>query len=386
MAIGYNGPRGQTLELKVSSGINGSAAQNIYLETVVSQIQPLLKAPFILDVIKNTTGDSAHQDKNSRYYYNKKSGAETLIAQGDDRGMVTDPRTLGIENISEYVAQLAPQKYAKKLGGMLEDLKVAGLENAVSVKIADYLEQSRRSKQIQAFESILAAAKQVQKLPAFTSATTLEGGAHLVTGTYTDGKVLTKDLSKAIISFKRFGAPNASLQANRDIPYCLGINAEDMLILLNEELAPLLFEANQGLYASDTGLNQLFRDLNIKKLFGVPLMTTTQLPAEVNFMIIATGTHGTIGYEEIGNVANVPYKNQLIPVMEKDANMVLDPNWSGAYRIDIYDNYKLGVILKELAIVSVTSDTSIPTWTGEETYVARPTGSNTTPRSAGDSK
>lgn len=97
-----------------------------------------------------------------------------------------------------------------------------------------------------------------------------------------------------------------------------------MLILMSDEIASTLLRV-PGLFASDSG-NELFRKLNLKNILGVNCLITSQLPAGVNFMIITTGTHGSIGYEEIGNVSVKAISGKSMPVLNTTAVMVNDPN------------------------------------------------------------
>lgn len=360
MAIGYSGPRAQTMLLKVTDGVT-TGGKNIYLHTIIREVQPMLAAPFILDVIKNTNNSQANQMANARYYYNIKKTPATLITDANDNtaAVVNDPTTLLSEDINLEVRQLAPVEYGKKLRGSFRDLMETGLENAASVAIADFIVQRRLTKQQEAFNMCLSAAQAVQTkvVAADSTATTWQAGAHLVKTTYADSESIYNDLRIAVSSFKRLGQDNAYTNFNKTIDYVMGIQPSDMLILISDDAAGLLL-GKSGLYASDSG-NELFKKLNLKEFLGVPMLITSTLPAGVNWMIITTGRAGTIGYEEVGNVALKAISGKEIPVLQGEAVMVNDPNWSQYYRIDISDIYKLGVIFDELVFASVTPNTTI---------------------------
>ena len=151
MAIGYSGPRAMSMLLEVNSGVAGAAdKKKVYLSTGIAALQPMLAAPFILNVIKNTSRTNASNGNvNSRYYYEQKSGNATLISNSEN-SVIVDPRTLESENIEVTVKQVAPQSVAKKFSGARKDFEVEGLENLASSKIANYMIQRRLNKQIAA--------------------------------------------------------------------------------------------------------------------------------------------------------------------------------------------------------------------------------------------
>lgn len=356
MAIGYSGPRAQTMLLKVADGIS-TDKKEVYLHTIIREVQPMLAGPFILNVIKNTNNSQANVMANARYYYNmKKSDAELLT---NENGLVKDPTTLTAEDINLEVRQLAPVEYGKKLKGSLRDLEETGLANAASVAIADFIVQRRLTKQNTAFNMCLSSAKATQAKVAAAdgAATTWAKGAHFVQTDYNDAEAIYNDLRIALSSFKKLGQDNAYTRYNREIDYVMGIQPNDMLILISDDAAGLLL-GKAGLYASDSG-NELFKKLNLKEFLGVPMLITSTLPAGVNWMIITTGRAGTIGYEEVGTVALKAISGKEMPVLQAEAVMVSDPNWSGYYRIDISDIYKLGVIFDDLVFASVTTSTTI---------------------------
>lgn len=353
MAIAYSGPRGQTMLLTVNNGKD--AAQNVYIHTVIKEVQPLLKTPFILNMIKNTNNDESHRFVNTRYFYNVKRTPGTKISDSEN-AMITDPRNLASENIKLEVRQLAPVEYAKKLSGAFRDLGLEGCKNTASVAIADFMMERRLDKQEEIFSDLqkAAIAKQKEIVAAAATATSFVEGAHAVQATYNSAQELYDDLNSAINEFMKLGQSNAKIDYNQKIQYVRGIPKQDMFILITHEMAALLLE-KPGLYASDKG-NELFQKLDLKWFLGVPFFISSQLPAGVNFMIITTGTHGTIGYEEVGNVSFKKDNNgKDIEVLEGTAIMLPDPQWSGFYRIDITDCYKMGIIFDDLVFVSTTN-------------------------------
>ena len=352
MAIGYNGPRAQTMLLNVSPGIQTGGKdtkQPVYIHTECAQLQPMLRTPFILDLIKNSNRTEANNSiANSRYYYAAKQGDATQIT-GPDNQLIKDPVTLEEEEAEILVAQLAPESFAKKFKGSLRDLQTRGLENSAAMIVSGFLEQRRQVKQMTAWKLAIDAAQKVQNT-SLSDATTFKEGAHYVNATYNTPKEAYDDLVAAINSFRSFGLPGAKHKYNQDLPMCMGINDEDMVIITTSEFAGKLFET-PGLYASDKG-NELFQKADLKYVLGVPFLVTNTLPAGTNFMIITTGTHGTIGYEQCGNIAQKKIGGQMMSVLEGTANMVPNPNWSGFFRIDCEDIFKLGIIFADLCIVS----------------------------------
>ena len=348
MAIGYSGARAQTMLLQVHSSIGGST-QNVYIHTLINEVKPMLKVPFILNMIKNTNSAGANDSfANTRYYYNVKKSAATLISDSENP-LANDPRTLEAENIKLLVKQIAPVEYAKKLSGSLRDLELQGAENAAAVAIADFIEQRRLEKQINLWTSAVQGCANVQKNNT-TSASKFKDGAHYVETTYTTSDQIYNDLVDAINSFQSFGLNNSKLEWNRNIPYVMGINRNDMIIIISPTAAGLLLRT-PGLYASDSG-NELFKKMNLKEFMGVPMMIDATLPAGTNFMIMTTGVYGAIAYEECGSFARKVVNGKEIPVIEGSATMLADPNWSGFYRIDISDIYKSDILFPELILVS----------------------------------
>lgn len=351
MAIGYSGPRGQSMLLKVDD--RSGTDKSVYIQTKMLELQPLLTQPFILNLIKNTNGSNTNEFVNSRYYYNKKSGAATKISDSTD-GVIVDPTTIEAESMTFVTKQFAPEQWAKKFKGAYLDLTLDGLTNAAAIKMSDYIIESRVTKQNRVFNEALSAAKQVQDT-SLSTLTTFKTGAHFVKTTYVDANAAYKDLSQAIISFQKLGAANAIGQFNKDIPYVLGVPKQDMLVLMSDEFASMLFE-KAGLFASDVGNNKLFQQLDLKLVLGVPAMITSTLPEGTNFMIITTGRCGALVYEEVGNVAFKKVDGKTIATLESNATMVTDPNWSGFYRIDYADIFKMGVLFPELIFVSTEAD------------------------------
>ena len=348
MAVGYSGPRGQTMLLTVNSSIGGTD-QNVYIHTIMNDVKPMLKAPFILNLIRNTNSANAHSEfANTRYYYNMKKSSATLISDSDNP-LATDPRNLASENVKLLVKQIAPVEYAKKLSGAFRDLELQGAENTAAVAVADFIEQRRLEKQMNLWVQAINAAGTVQK-NSTSAATTFKDGAHYVNATYSTSDDIYNDLVAAINSFQTFGLTNSKLQYNQNIPYIMGITRNDMIIVISPTAASLLFKT-PGLYASDSG-NELFRKANLKEFLGVPLYIDATLPAGTNFMILTTGYCGALAYEECGKISKSVVNGKEMPVIEGSANMLVDPNWSQFWRIDISDIFKMDVIFPELILVS----------------------------------
>ncbi len=96
----------------------------------------------------------------------------------------------------------------------------------------------------------------------------------------------------------------------------------------------------------------MFQKLNLKTIWGIPLLIDDTLPDGTNFMIITTGTHGALAYEECGTIAQQKTNGMNIATLEQSAAIVVDPQWSGYYRIDYEETFKMDVIFPELVFVS----------------------------------
>ncbi len=353
MAIGYSGPRAMSMLLNVNSGVAGTPDnKKVYLSTTIAALQPMLAAPFILNVIKNTSRtEGSNGNVNSRYYYQQKSGKATLISNSDN-SMIVDPRTITAENIDVTVKQVAPQSVAKKFSGARRDFEIEGLENLAAAKIASYMVERRLDKQIAAWQLLFSGAQATQKnlVAADSAAVTWDKGAHWVKESFTTADDIYDALRTSISKFKKLGLSNAPSKFNQDLLCVKGIQANDMLIVMNTEMSSLLL-GKQGLYASDSG-NELFQKLNLKTIWGIPLLIDDTLPEGTNFMIFTTGTHGALAYEECGTIAQQKSNGMSIATLEQSATILPDPQWSGFYRIDYEETYKMDIIFPELVFVS----------------------------------
>lgn len=355
MAISYSGPRGSTYQLSVDD--NG-VKKTIYLQTKMVELQPTLKTTNFLNLIRNTAGVGMYDaNSNTRYYYNIKEEGELDVIY-DSNGLQIDPRTLDVNEFSVEAKQLAPITRAKKFGGYKTDLKTQGLENVVSIKMADYINQVRlddqRTMMMQAMNE--AANFQEENLSAYT---TFDEGAHFVINKQiTDGNDAHDHLCEALDNFQRLGSKNAAQEVNQKLPHCNGVPLSDMVIIASNAFTTKLKKV-PGVFAGPMG-NELFMKNGIDMVEGVPYIATSQLPKDVHFIILTTGNHGAIAYEECGTIAEMEIAGKSQSVMNHQIVMVDDPNWTGCYRIDYSSTIKKDILFPDLIFVSSAAK-SLPT-------------------------
>lgn len=355
MAISYTGPRGSTYQLSVNdNGVN----KTIYLQTKMVELQPTLKTTNFLNLIKNTAGVGMYDANcNTRYYYNIKEEGDLDVIYNSE-GLQIDPRTLEVKEFSVVAKQLAPITRAKKFGGYKIDLKTQGLENVVATKMADYINQVRlddqRTMLMQAINE--AANFQEDKLNSYT---TFDEGAHFVINKQiTDGNEAHDHLCEALDNFQRLGSKNAAQEINQKLPHCNGVPLSDMVIIASNSFTTKLKKV-PGVFAGPMG-NELFMKNGIDMVEGVPYIATSQLPKDVHFIILTTGNHGAIAYEECGTITEMVIAGKNQSVMNHQIIMVDDPNWTGCYRIDYSNTIKKDILFPDLIFVS-SSMKSLPT-------------------------
>lgn len=355
MAISYSGPRGQSYTLTIDD--NG-VKKNIYLQTQMANLQPTLKQTNILNLIRNTNGVGMFSaNSNTRYYYNiKEEGLLDTIM--DENGMSVDPKTLSATDFSVCAKQLAPIVRAKKFSGFKKDLQLQGLENLVSVKMADYIAQVRLSDQYQMFFEAIQSASLYQQ-DNLNSFTTFDEGAHYVYNVaVSDGKSAYEHLCEAIDNFQRLGSKTAAQDVNKKIPHCNGIPLGDMVIIASNKFTTYVKQV-PGVFAGPGG-NELFIKNGIDMIEGVAYFATSQLPKDINFIIMTTGVHGAIAYEECGDIQQLMINGKSESIMNFNITMIDDPNWSGSYRIDFENTIKKDILFPELIFVS-SSSSKLPT-------------------------
>ncbi len=365
MAIAYSGPRAQSYTLTIDD--NGNK-KNIYLHTQMANLQPTLKQTNILSLIRNTNANNMFSAyANSRYYYNIKESGE-LSTIRDETGMVVDPRTLKGTELQVTAKQLAPITRVKMFTGFKDDLKIQGLENVAAIKMADYIAQVRLNDQKDLFTKAIndVALYQQDNLSSFT---TFDEGAHFVYNkTIIDGNDAYDHLCEAIDNFQRLGTDFAEQDINKQIPHCNGISPSDMVIIASNSFTTKLKKV-PGIFAGPGG-NELFMKNGIDLVESVPYIATSQLPKNIHFMIMTTGIHGAIAYEECGDIIQMDLGGKSESIMNFNIVMVNDPNYSGAYRIDFTSVIKKDVIFPELIFIS-SNYKSLPTDKGQVKSMAR---------------
>lgn len=355
MAISYTGPRGSTYQLSVND--NG-VKKTIYLQTKMVELQPTLKTTNFLNLIKNTAGVGMYDaNTNTRYYYNIKEEGELDVIYNSE-GLKIDPRTLDVNEFSVEAKQLAPITRAKKFGGYKADLKIQGLENVVAIKMADYINQVRLEDQRSMMMQAMNAAANFQE-DNLNEYTTFEEGAHFVINKQiTDGNDAHDHLCEALDNFQRLGSKNAAQEINQKLPHCNGVPLSDMVIVASNSFTTKLKKV-PGVFAGPMG-NEIFMKNGIDMVEGVPYIATSQLPKDVHFIILTTGNHGAIAYEECGTITEMTIAGKSQSVMNHQIVMVDDPNWTGCYRIDYSSTIKKDILFPDLIFVSSAAK-SLPT-------------------------
>ncbi len=357
MAIGFTGPRAQSYSLLYN---DKGTEKSIYLQTRMVQLQPLLKNTNILSLIRNSSGVGTNDpSSNTRFYFNIKDEGDLSVVR-DENGMVVDPRTIKANKMQVIAKQVAPIDRVIKFGGFKKDLDINGLENLVSIKMSDYIYQKRMKDQNTVFQKALLEAADFQKVN-LDGLTTFDEGAHYITNKKfgsTDANAAYDHLCEAIDNFTRLGQENASQDVNKTIPHCYGVPLTDMIILASNQFTTILKKV-PGLFSSEAG-NEMFKQYGLSMVEGVPYYATSQLPRGINFIILTTGIHGAICYEECGSIMSEKIDGKTESVMNFQCKMVDDPEYSGAFRIDFTDTIKMDIIFPELIFVS-SQEKALPT-------------------------
>lgn len=356
MAINaYAGIRAQSISATVST--NGVATpQTIYLSDRIGQLQPMLRTPNILDLISNNsfTGGDSSQLVNLRFYWNQKAGTFDLLA--DETGTIKRGQTLVATQVPVLATQVFPVSYGKKMDGDKRDLQLEGLENVISVKIADAILDFRNDVLTSLLKkannsAIATQLKVIDSTTGSTTDTTFTKGAHYVQTTYADGAAIYKDLKNAVAEFLRMGMDSSASKYNKNIQYMRGCTKRDLLILIDEKIAGDLFEL-PGLWSSNNAFTELFKNGEFRDFLGVAIMPTPWLPAGTNFMILTMGSpYGALHYSLCGELIK-SFSGEAKSAIGSTVIVKDDPAWAFSYIIDMMENYRADVLLPDLIWVS----------------------------------
>ncbi len=333
-------PKAKTL---LVSGIDPNGVKTgdkFELTTSVGRLAPALTIPTTFDLARNTS----HQGTGSMLQNVRFMGAVKPVGEialvAADGSLAQDPRLLKATEAEVLVAQLTPQAKIKKVQVLNWDQNVEGNEQVLAQYVASWVQVRRVRKELELFNLTVAAAKaaQVKVAAEDAKATTFAAGSHTQEFDLAGSTpIQTWDLfNEATINFGKIGLTSAKLDINKGFAHTEGIGDTDILVYISKEFKQKLFQV-PSLLASAPG-NEMFRSAGLTLVNGIYVATTNNLPEGIHMMVVSTGMSGTFAHEQVGDGIG--------------GNILIDPNWSKAKRLDLWDEYVLGVVYGFLAFVA----------------------------------
>lgn len=335
-------PQGSTV--KINNLTNNTT---IDLTDILGQVSPLLMSPAILDLIRNTSVKPAASITGNSVYAGtvKPISEQTITKNGNSAGNVLakDPRAKTSREIEAMVSRHAAEQFADKLHGLGYDLNTPSGRAELALQVAGWIGLRRMEKSIKLIDEAIKAADVVQAdivagftdkhgvrgvIAAQAGATTFAKGAHVETKAVSTSDDAYTLFAAATANFRRLGLATSKNLADKQYSRSIGMTKKDVFVIMTPEFEALIL-AKAGVFASTEG-NALYKKASIKEILGIPTTTALELPEDVNFMVITTGINGALGHQLIGDgIAS---------------NIVVDPDWTFGQRVDMVDNFTLGVV------------------------------------------
>lgn len=327
-------PKGKTLKV-TGKFADGSATGDVFeLTTSVAEMAPTLTIPAIVEMGRNTS----HQGtgsllQNIRYVGAvKPTGEKAFVDASGDYVAANDPRALAAKEGEVLIKQLTPTNAVAKYQVLNWDENVEGNRQVLTQYVASWVQVRRIRKELDVFKALITSAKAVQaKIVAATAgATTFAKGSHTETVDMSalDAAKAWDLFNEATLNFGKLGLPSAKEALNQGYLHTEGIADADILVFISKEFRQQLFKT-PSLLASTSGF-EAFRTAGIDYVNGIAVATTNNLPAGVHLVVVSTGMSGSFGLEQVGDGIG--------------GNIVIDPNWSKAKRLDLWDEYALGTV------------------------------------------
>ena len=335
-------PQGTSVKIKAVN--DSGTTTEIDMISTVAALSPILTSPSILDVIRNTTAVlSKDQNGSTIYKLSVKPDSDLYITydEGQKKSvMKLDPRTAAFEEIEEYALRINPQLRGKKYRSLAWDGDMATIGQLLSTYVASFMEVRRVQKELTAFTMLDDAAKAISITG---DPTTFKTGSHIETITT---QPTADDLYKAFADARTLalslGLDKAPGDENKNYKHAIGTSVLDWVCIMSPEASSILKTKN-GIFNSAPGF-EAFSSLGIQAVLGVNVLISNLLPDGVNFMFITTGRQGTIGYQLVGKMIG----GTIIP----------DPDAYGlAYRLNLWDQYSLGVVIPFQILIHKTNIT-----------------------------
>lgn len=336
---------------------NAGQAQKIEVTTQVGTVIPALTVPSILSLIRNTSVTVAKDmNSNTRYIAEVKAKSEVLISKSDGKtGTFTkDPRNLTASDLEVMVCELTPEMEGAKYRNIEWDGTVEGFSDLLGRKMASFIAIRRTKKSFRAIKELIQASEATQTniVAQTATATNFDEGAHVEKLDINSSEDAYNLWVRATSNFQRIGTEDA-IGLNKDYAHAEGIAPEDVFVIMSPEFEAKLL-GKQGVFASQSG-NELFRKAGITEVLGIQTTKAIAIPKNVHFIVVTTGANGTYGYEEVAG--------------GEKGNILIDPDWSFAKRLDCQDTFTMGVVLPFQVFTAMKAGTTVK--------LAKPTSANT---------
>ena len=333
-------PKSKTVTVDIV--INGEK-QKLELDTVNAEMAPNLTTPTLVDLIANTSAVDTSKIADVEYRALAKSEPTVVYKNGE---LIQNQSAVSEKTLEISVARLSPVEIIDKY--KLNDIDInskQGLEEYLAKQIINFTDSIRHSNDIIALNNLAYCAQEFQKKIALENSqyTTFLKGAHVEKKNLTTADQIYDSISQAKTVMQNIGKANAKTLLDQNVKFARGIPMDDVVLIIREEIMDKLL-SKQGLYSSDSGL-ELFKNMNITKVLGIPTIRSSNLPNGVNWIMTTIGKLGTVAFAKLG----IGDWYQLSE----------DPDWSLNKRLHCARQQVLGILYETLIIASFDADTTI---------------------------
>lgn len=337
------------ISLKQGNSVNilTPGGETIDMTSTVATYSPILTAPSLLSMIRNTTAQVSKDNNGSTIYRMAVKPNEDLYisynATAVSHQIVQDPRTLTDHKPQIYAVRINPKLVGTKYGALTWDMDMNTIGSVFGIYMAGWIEVRRTRKHLEGMKALIASAK-AQVITGTPK--TFGSGAHYVDETFTASNTenFLTSFTNARQLFLTMGSINSPAKENSEYKHMEGCGMNDFIAIINTNTERVI-KSVPNILASVPGFNA-FTEFGITGIYGVPTYFTANLPQATNFIMTTTGLNGSLGYEEVGQKIG--------------GKVIEDPSAPGlAYRLQVWDQYTLGVVAPFQILVS-SADTTPP--------------------------
>lgn len=281
----------------------------------VSEINPALTGPSILDLINNTSAPICN--KMSDVIIRTQAKCKPVYIYADGK-LVQDPTEMTPDRGLIDLVMIKPYEVADKykLDGI--DIQTdPDIKKTVALRATNFISETRINKENLAFAELALAAQTVQEainkdLSEDKKILTFKQGAHVQYKNLDTAWEIKEAIQQAKKVLKTIGTGKAKTEFDANNLFTTGIDIENNAVLLiDEDIKDKLMELD-GLVSSDKGF-ELFKNAKLERILGLTTYSTSNLPDGVNFLLVTNGSHGAY----VHNTAGPGYW----------ASVINDPSW-----------------------------------------------------------